>query len=261
MNQFIEDLDSNQTFFKYNFLSKATPTIFIHGVGLDSSMWYPQKKYFQNKSIIFYDLLNHGKSKGNIKKLNFELFSNQLINLIHHLNLKKINLVGFSLGSLIAQHFTKKYNNKVQKLVLIGSVYNRTNKQIAIVKNRYKEASNGKSITKNSIHRWFNQDYLKKNKKVYDFFYTLLEKKNNKDFLIAYKLFVESDKYLINFDKFKTSTLIMTGEKEVGSPPRMSEEIHKKIQNSKLYIIKNAKHGATIEKEYIVNNQISKFLY
>ena len=92
--------------------------------------------------------------------------------------------------------------HKVQKLVLIGSVYNRTNKQIAIVKNRYKEASNGKSITKNSIHRWFNQDYLKKNKKVYDFFYTLLEKKNNKDFLIAYKLFVESDKYLINFDKF-----------------------------------------------------------
>ena len=56
-------------------------------------------------------------------------------------------------------------------------------------------------------------------------------------------------------------TLIMTGENEVGSTPLMSEGISKEIKNSDLYIIKNAKHGATIEQAKTVNEQIFKFLF
>ncbi len=260
-NEFLSNYDLNNTYFEYNFISKKIPTIFIHGVGLDNSMWYPQKKYFVDKSTIYYDLLNHGKSKLGLSKLSFEIFSAQLLNLIQNLNIKKINLVGFSIGALIAQHFTQKYYNKVNKLVLIGSVYKRTKEQIFLVNERYKDATNGKSITEDSINRWFNKDYLKKNIKVYDFFYNLLENKKNENFLPAYKLFVESDKYYINFNNFNMPTLIMTGEKEVGSPPIMSVNIQKEIKNSKLYIINNAKHGATIEKAEDVNKQLLKFLF
>ena len=257
----VEEFDSNFTYFQYNFLNNSMPTIFIHGVGLDNTMWYPQKKYLKSKSILFYDILNHGKSKNGFKELSFDLFSKQLIDLINYLNLKKVNLVGFSIGALIAQHFTKKYYNKINKLVLIGSIYKRTKNQTSIVIERYNDAKNGKNITKDSINRWFTEDFLSKNKKVYDFFYKLLESKNNKDFLAAYKLFVESDKYSINFQNFNMPTLIMTGEKEIGSTPRMSEDIHKRIKNSQLCIIKYAKHGATIEKAKKVNNQLYKFLY
>jgi pimeloyl-ACP methyl ester carboxylesterase len=56
-------------------------------------------------------------------------------------------------------------------------------------------------------------------------------------------------------------TLIMTGENEVGSTPLMSERINKEIKNSNLYIIKNAKHGATIEQANVVNEQLNKFLF
>ena len=55
--------DSNSTYFEHNLNSKEIPNIFIHGVGLDNKMWLPQKKYFRNKQVLFYDLLNHGNSK------------------------------------------------------------------------------------------------------------------------------------------------------------------------------------------------------
>ena len=217
--------------------SKGSPiTVFIHGVGLDNTMWYPQKKFFSNKPVLFYDLINHGKSIGNFKELNFEIYSNQLLNLINELKLKKINIVGFSIGALIAQHFTEKFYKKVNKLVLIGSVFKRTDKQINIVQKRYLQALNGSSITIDSIKRWFSKTFLINNPEVYDFFYNLLEKKNNKDFLTAYKIFVESDKYPLNYKNFKMPTLIMTGENEVGSPPLMSQGISKEINNSDLYI-------------------------
>ena len=219
------------------------------------------KKKFENKSVIFYDILNHGKSKRGMRKLNFGNFNQQLNYLLEYLEIKKINLIGFSIGALIAQHFTSFNMRKINKLVLIGSVYKRSEKQIKTVTNRFTEASKGVSITTDSIKRWFSDRYLKKNPEVFNFFFNLLENKKNNDFIPAYKVFVESDKEKINFSNFNIPTLIMTGENEIGSTPKMSIGLHKEIKNSLLYIIKDAKHGATVEKEVDVNNQIEKFLF
>ena len=259
--KFIEYKDSHGNFYQLSNTKESLTTIFIHGVGLDHTMWYPQKKYFNKKSVLFYDLINHGQSIGGFEKLSFDIYSKQLLDLINELKLEKINLVGFAIGALIAQHFTENFYNRVNKLVLIGSVFQRSKNQIELVQKRYNEALNGSSITKDSIKRWFSENYLKKNPLVYDFFYDLLEKKNNKNFLPAYKIFVDSDKYLINYNNFTMPTLIMTGEHEVGSTILMNEELSKKIKNSTFYIIKNAKHIAIIEQEQDVNNRLNKFLY
>ena len=261
MDSFIKYFDNNNTYYEQSRNTDNMPSIFIHGVGLDNTMWYPQKKKFENKSVIFYDILNHGKSKKGYSTLTFNDFSNQLNSLLTHLKTNKINLIGFSIGALIAQHFTLQHTNKINKLVLIGSVYKRSAKQIKIVRNRYEESKIGINITKGSISRWFSKSFLKENPDVYKFFFDLLENKNNKDFISAYKVFVESDKSKLDLSKFNMPTLIMTGENEIGSTPLMSEELNKDIDNSILYIIKDAKHGATIEKADDVNDQLTKFLF
>ena len=253
--------DSQGNYYEFSELENSPTTIFIHGVGLDNTMWYPQKKYFHNHSVLFYDLLNHGQSSGGFKELNYEVYNDQLINLINVLGVEKVNIVGFSIGAIIAQHFTEKYFEKVNKLVLIASVYQRSEKQIETVQKRYIDAYNGKSITIDSIKRWFSDSYLDNHPDVYNFFYNLLERKKNEDFLPAYKIFVNSDKYLINYSNFNMPSLIMTGENEIGSTPLMSEGISKQIKNSNLFIIKNAKHGATIEQSDVVNEKLNKFLF
>ena len=261
MNSFKKGFDNHNTYYEQGFNTNSIPTIFIHGVGLNNTMWYPQKKKFENKTVIFYDILNHGKSKKGCNTLTFDNFTDQLNNLLSHLKINKINLVGFSIGALIAQHFSLKNNNKINKLVLIGSVYKRSEEQKKIVKNRYQESRNGADITEDSINRWFSKSYLKENPDVYRFFFHLLESKKNEDFIPVYKVFVESDKNKLDLTKFNMPTLIMTGENEIGSTPQMSEDLHREIKNSILYIIKDAKHGATIEKANDVNNQLIKFLF
>ena len=67
MNLNNKGYDLNETYFEHNLKSLKIPNIFIHGVGLDHSMWLPQKKFFQKEEIVFYDLLNHGKSKRAIR--------------------------------------------------------------------------------------------------------------------------------------------------------------------------------------------------
>lgn len=252
--------DENKTYFEHNINSTDIPSIFIHGVGLDNTMWLPQKKYFNNNQVIFYDLLNHGKSCKNYFKLSFENFSEQLNELTNYLNIKKFNLIGFSIGALIAQHFTSQYYEKINKLIIIASIYKRTYEQIEKIKNRYKIALNGDSITNDSIKRWFNSSYLRKNPSVHKYFFDLLENKKSRDFLPAYKLFVDADNYYLDFSNFNMPTLIMTGENELGSTPEMSKMLNNEINNSELYIIPDAKHMATYEKNEIVNLKILNFI-
>ena len=260
MNLQNSGFDKNATYFEHNLDSSEIPTVFIHGVGLDHTMWLPQKKYFHDKNVIFYDLLNHGKSKKGYKELKFNNFTDQLIQLVNFLQIKKFNLIGFSIGALIAQHFTSEYYEKINKLIVIASVYNRSEKQKTKVKDRYRMALRGKSLTVDSINRWFNSEYLKINPDVYNYFYNILEKKSIDNFMPAYKLFVESDDYALDFSNFHTPTLIMTGENEIGSTPEMSKLLNQEIKNSELYIIPKAKHMVTFEGANLVNIAISKFI-
>ena len=104
----INDKDSRNTFYVLD-KKNDIPIVFIHGVGLDHKIWESQINVFEN-TFLAYDILGHGKTPLNLKNVSFDDFSEQLINLIDELNMKKIHLVGFSIGSLIARNFAAKYN-------------------------------------------------------------------------------------------------------------------------------------------------------
>ena len=71
--------DSHGNYYELKNLNTSLMTIFIHGVGLDNTMWFPQKEYFNHESVLFYDLLNHGQSIGGFKKLSFDMYNNCLL--------------------------------------------------------------------------------------------------------------------------------------------------------------------------------------
>ena len=57
-----------------------------------------------------------------------------------------------------------------------------------------------------------------------------------------------------------TKTLIITGQEDVGSKPRMSKEISKLIQGSVCKIIKNGRHLCNIECAENFNLTIKEFI-
>ena len=127
--------DSNGTFYILN-QNQGIPIIFIHGVGLNHKIWKPQFDVFEN-TIVAYDILGHGQTPLESSNLSFDNFSRQLLNLIDELNFKKIHLVGFSIGSLIARNFAENYNNRLESLTLLCSIFKRSKEQQQIVDDRF----------------------------------------------------------------------------------------------------------------------------
>ena len=46
MINYKKKFDHKKTYFEQRKIKNKIPTIFIHGVGLDNTMWFPQKKIF-----------------------------------------------------------------------------------------------------------------------------------------------------------------------------------------------------------------------
>ena len=85
----------------------------------------------------------------------------QLLNLINELEIDKIHLVGFSLGSLIARHFASIHGYRLSSLVLHGSIYKRSEDQNEL----FKIGSNSLKLIgllqRSSYKKMVSEDYIK----------------------------------------------------------------------------------------------------
>ena len=149
----INNTDPSGTFYLLNKKDQKVPLVFVHGVGLTHEIWKPQIDYFKDYTTLSYDILGHGKTP--LKKINisFDDFSEQLIKLINELNFQKIHLVGFSIGSLVARNFATKHNDRLQSLILLGSIYKRSEEQQKIINDRFNLAKKNHTLSKKALKR------------------------------------------------------------------------------------------------------------
>ena len=253
--------DSNQNY--YSFIdNNTTPLVFIHGVGLDHQMWEPQTNSLNEYSTITYDLLGHGKTPFNKEEITLDDFSKQLLSVLDFLKVDKCNLVGFSLGSLIALDFASKFQSRLKSLTVIGTTYKRTDNERALVVDRFNQAKLNKPISKQALKRWFSDEYLKTHPEVYNQFMKILNKepKEHSNFLKAYKLFAYHYDNLEMIKRISTKTLIMTGADDSGSTVAMSKSLSSDLINSSFIEINNGKHLCSIECADDVNINIKNFI-
>lgn len=255
-----EGLDDQGTYFRIHEVENTTPVVFIHGVGLNHEIWNPQVEFFKKQTTITYDLFCHGKSTCAFDQINFEDFSNQINGLLQFLRIQKTILVGFSLGGLIAAHYASTQKEIVEKLILFGTIYGRTDEEQAAAVKRYEDVSKNFFDIQSQLTRWFNQDYLDKNPKIAEMISRILNENNHEEFLKSYKLLSYFKDSMIAFDEISSPTLIITGENEVGSTPKMSKEMGKIIKGSKIEIIKKGKHLCGIECAEDANNAFAGFI-
>ena len=221
-----------------------------------------KSNFFKEYSTITYDLLGHGKTPFNKEEITLDDFSKQLLSILEFLKVDKCNLVGFSLGSLIALDFASKFQGRLKSLTVIGTTYKRTDNERALVIDRFNQAKLNKPISKQALKRWFSDRYLKTHPEVYDQFMKILNKepKDHANFLKAYKLFAYHHDDMEMIKKIPTKTLIMTGSEDAGSTVAMSKSLSDDLINSSFIEINNGKHLCSIECADDVNINLKNFI-
>src|SRR5215217_8257120 len=86
--------------------SNAKPIILITGLGATLDMWDPlllEKLSSSNYTVIIFDNRGTGESTAGTKEFSISQFANDTVGLIEALKIDKADVLGWSMGSFIAQ--------------------------------------------------------------------------------------------------------------------------------------------------------------
>jgi len=118
------DLEEGFTFYNTaNQNSKKTPVVLIHGFSVPSYIWDPTFVMLREKGfyIISLDLYGRGNSKNIDRDYTDELFANQVLQLLNHLEIEKADFVGLSNGGRVISKIADINSDIVGDLIYVAS--------------------------------------------------------------------------------------------------------------------------------------------
>lgn len=203
--------------------------ILVHGLGQDEKSWNEVKNQLNNSGInvetpnLFSIVSNYQVNYENMYKT-FADYCNNFE--------EKINLVGLSLGGILAIDYIEEFPEKVNSITLIGTPY---------------EIPKIIFTIQNIIYKFMPKRIFEK---------IVCQKKDMLKLLKSMSKLSIPDKA----PNIKCDTLIICGEKEKDNiNMKSAKQLNKVIQNSKFKIIKNAGHEVNIDNPKELANIIKDF--
>ena len=107
----------------YKMFGKGDPILLIQGVGGSMDSWEPSilKELSSNHTVIIFDNRGVGNTTTGTKQFSIQQFANDTVGLLDGLKIQKANVLGHSMGSIIAQQLALTHPEKVNRLLLISS--------------------------------------------------------------------------------------------------------------------------------------------
>src|SRR5215208_2724837 len=105
----------------YKRFGQGKPILFISGTSQTKDAWEPTlllELAATNHTVIVFDNRGMGETTVGTKPFSIEQFANDTAGLLDALNIEKVDVFGFSLGTFIAQELTLNYPQKVERLIL-----------------------------------------------------------------------------------------------------------------------------------------------
>jgi len=123
-DQSFVDLEEGFTFYNSaNQNSQKTPVVLIHGFSVPSYIWDPTFVMLREKGfyIISLDLYGRGNSKNIDGDYTDELFANQVLQLLNHLEIEKADFVGLSNGGRVISKIADINSDIIGDLIYVAS--------------------------------------------------------------------------------------------------------------------------------------------
>ncbi|RZK66123.1 MAG: alpha/beta hydrolase [Pedobacter sp.] len=219
----------------YEIYGEGEPLLLLHGNNSSIASFENQVEILSKKyKVIALDSRGQGKSTGDSTKITYELMAKDVNEFLQQLQLKNVNILGWSDGGNIALIVAMQYPDKVKKMAVMGTVL----------------FNNDSSVTPETNKLIRQQVKEMKDKGIAE---------SNMDYRLKTLLLTEPNINPDSLKKIQAPTLVMAGQYDVVKE-KHSKLIAEKIQNSKFLIFKGADHEAPKKIPQLFNRAVLDFL-
>ena len=222
----------------YETFGAGPPVLILHGgLGSMEGMSYQVRALARSHFVIAVDSRGHGRSTGANAPLSYSLMSDDMVKVLDHLKIERVDVVGWSDGGIIGLDLAMRHPERVRRLVAISANYDvdglaggvPTAEKVPRAPLRYwliaPNPSGWPALYRNVVAMWQTQPS-----------YTLSD-----------------------LSRIKAPTLVMAGEYDAIKRTH-TDQLANAIPGSREFIIAGATHSVPTEKPDIVNLRILNFL-
>lgn len=247
----------------YNVEGSGEPIVFIHGLSDSLLFWEPLASSLKNDyQVIRMDLRGHGESELGSDEITIGLYVNDLIGLLDDLNVGNVNLVGFSLGSVVALDFALKFPGRVSSLVLMSG-FAKVDEHLLDVFAKFKSTLNAgfEEFYDFILPMVLCPDVIADNREELEFLKGIASRSaNTQAYINAVDACMEFD-CEDKLSELEMPALVLVGRYDEITPLDLQRDLQQKIKNSDIVIFDNVKHNLLVGENNIKILEILKDFY
>jgi len=236
----------------YEVHGSGEPIFVLHGAG-DSIevMKNGIVALSENYRVIAVDSRGHGRTTDSDQPFSNELFAKDILELMTLLEIDKAHIVGLSDGGVTGLTIAINYPDRINKLVTIGANFTPDGLTDLVIE-FISDSENIEKVPVSSVYKKYAPDPSK---------WLLLHEK-------LWQMTLSGPNYTqADLGKIQAPVLVMLGERDNLIRVEHTEELHRMITNSKLFIVPKAEHNVFEVNQYFsrdvideVNEAILEFL-
>ena len=213
--------------------------LLIHGVGLNAEAWAPQIAAFSaTHRVIAMDMAGHGGSAPPPEAATLDDYVAQARRLLDDLGITGANVVGHSMGGLVAMGLAIAHPQRVRRLAVLNSVHERSPEARAAVEARAAAISPGMSFAA-TLDRWFDADEQALRERVAAWLGIV----DLSAYGTAYRVFATSDRAFSGaLSGILCPALFAAAEGDPNSTPAMAEAMAAATPRGRSAVVADARH-------------------
>jgi len=248
----------------YSVAGAGEPVVLVHGVGMAHAIWAPQAEDLaRDRLVVAYDMLGHGGSDTPPEGVTLADYAAQLAALLDHLGIRAANVVGHSMGALVALEFALAYPDRVLRVAALNAVFQRSAEQRAAVLARAESLRHTgvASTLAPTLERWFGSPVPPSLVQPAALVERLLREVDPTGYARTYRLFASSDSvHASRLPRLAVPVLFLTGEEDLNSSPAMSRAMAQLAPRARVEVIPQARHMMSVTHPARVNASLRAFL-
>lgn len=230
----------------------------IHPLGMDGTIWNEVAQQLHHRvELLTYDCRGHGRSGRPVMPFTTDLFANDLLQLLDHLDWPVITLAGCSMGGCVAQAFAARYPLRLNGLGLIDTTAwygadapQKWRDRIAAIRTRGLQG-----MLEFQSQRWFSDAFRQQQPATVTRVNDILLRNDVECYAATCLMLGDADLRDLQ-SSIRVPVAIVVGEEDYATPVAMSQQMHAALPGSTLRILERVRHLAPVEAPEQISSQL-----
>ena len=238
----------------------APVVMLSNSLGTRLEMWDPQMQALTERyRVLRYDSRGHGRSDAPDGPYTIDLLADDALGLLDALDIEQVHFCGLSKGGMVGQVLGARHGDRLISLALCSTSCHMPARELWEERIRVARKDGMAALADGVVERWFTEAFRREPSIAVDRVRQMILDTPAHGYAACCAAIRDMDLRELIRD-IRLPTLVIVGDKDPATPPKMAEEIRSRIPGARLEVVPDAAHLLNIEQDVVFDAALTSLL-